>query len=108
MKTYTWYEAFEAVKKLNDEKYRGHSDWRLPNIHELFSLVNPEKVNPACDLEGTVAAYYWSSTTNANNTNNAWNVNFGYGNVFSYYKTGSHYVRAVRGEQPNLKWSETL
>ena len=42
---------------------------------------------------------YWSSTTNANNTGNAWNVNFNNGNVNNNNKTNTNYVRAVRGGQ---------
>ncbi len=40
---------------------------------------------------------YWSSTTNANNTSNAWNVNFNNGNSNNNNKTNDNYVRCVRG-----------
>jgi retron-type reverse transcriptase len=40
---------------------------------------------------------YWSSTTNANNTNNAWNVNMNNGNVNNDNKTNNNYVWPVRG-----------
>jgi len=40
---------------------------------------------------------YWSSTTNRNNENNAWNVNFNNGNVNNNNKSNTNYVRAVRG-----------
>jgi len=40
---------------------------------------------------------YWSSTTNANNTDNAWIVDFNNGNVNNNNKTNNNYVRAVRG-----------
>ena len=43
---------------------------------------------------------YWSSTTNANNTDNAWNVNFNNGNVNNDNKDfKTNYVRPVRGGQ---------
>ena len=45
----------------------------------------------------TVASNYWSSTTNANNPNNAWNVNFNNGNVNNDDKNNKLFVRAVRG-----------
>lgn len=44
-----------------------------------------------------VASNYWSSTTNANNPNNAWNVNFNNGNVNNDNKTNNNFVTAVRG-----------
>ena len=37
------------------------------------------------------------ATTNENNPNNAWNVNFNDGNVNANNKTNNNYVRAVRG-----------
>lgn len=40
---------------------------------------------------------YWSSTTNANNTSNAWNVNFNNGNTNNNNKSNSKHVRCVRG-----------
>lgn len=40
---------------------------------------------------------YWSATTNANNTTNAWNVNFNNGNVNNNDKTNNNYVWCVRG-----------
>jgi len=42
-------------------------------------------------------ALYWSSSPNANNSNNAWNVNFNNGNVNNNNKNNSNYVRLVRG-----------
>jgi hypothetical protein len=43
------------------------------------------------------ASNYWSSTTNANNSNNAWNVNFNNGNVNNDNKNNNNLVTAVRG-----------
>ena len=45
----------------------------------------------------TAASNYWSSTTNANNPDNAWNVNFDNGNVNNDDKSNTNSVRAVRG-----------
>ncbi len=41
------------------------------------------------------ASNYWSSTSNANNPNNAWNVNFNNGNVNNDNKDNNNHVRAV-------------
>jgi len=45
----------------------------------------------------TAASNYWSSTSNANNPDNAWNVNFNNGNVNDNDKSNNNFVRAVRG-----------
>ncbi|MFH7320138.1 DUF1566 domain-containing protein [Desulfurivibrio sp. D14AmB] len=41
-------------------------------------------------------AWFWSSSPNANNANNAWNVNFDNGNVNNNNKNNNNRVRLVR------------
>ena len=77
----------------------GHADWRLPNRKELRSIVDYAKYNPAIDVDAfpnTLSSSYWSSTTSAFSSGNAWFVYFydGYGNYFN--KSNVYYVRAVR------------
>ena len=77
----------------------GSSDWRLPNIRELNSLVDRTTYGPAIDSHfQSESNYYWSATTYAHYTNEAWYVYFydGYG-YWQHYKTEPHYVRCVRG-----------
>ena len=45
----------------------------------------------------TAADNYWSSTSNAANPTNAWNVNFNDGNVNANDKNNTFRARAVRG-----------
>ena len=94
--TYTWNEAMEYCKNLN---LAGCSDWRLPAIHELRSIVIKNN-HPAINndfFSDTVASYYWSFTTHAYGTNYAWLMYFGHGDDLSGYKSSNYYVRAVRG-----------
>ena len=49
---------------------------------------------------------YWSGTTNANWTDNAWIVNFNDGNVNNDDKTNNYYVRPVRSSERLLSMSE--
>lgn len=46
---------------------------------------------------------YWSSTTYAGNTNNAWNVNMNNGNVNNDNKDNNNYVWPVRGDNDALR-----
>jgi Protein of unknown function (DUF1566) len=87
------------------------TDWRLPNVRELHSLVNFAFVNPAMsNAAGTaigsssdpfsnfqVTSGYWSSTTGAGNPANARSVGFAFGSVDSNVKTVILFVTAVRG-----------
>lgn len=89
--------------------FAGHSDWRIPNVKELESLVvySPAipTVDPAFDDQcraGCMACSctrsfsYWSSSTDASNTMQAWTVAFGGGNVDPMNKASMLAVRAVR------------
>ncbi|MEI7672820.1 MAG: DUF1566 domain-containing protein [Deltaproteobacteria bacterium] len=77
-------EAF--IKALNDSKFGGFSDWRMPNVKELESIVDMGKFNPAIStawFPNTVSSlyFYWSSTTYGGSDYSAWCVNFFNGDV---------------------------
>ncbi len=103
-----WRNALAYIKKLNDEKYAGYSDWRLPNREELASLVHYGVANTAgfaWDTDGlnqlgfqnVVPDYYWSSTTSAFNSYHAWFVSMYGGYVDTNDKVNTYYVWPVRG-----------
>jgi hypothetical protein len=101
-----WQDAIDYAACLNANSYLGHSDWRLPNVNELLSLVNYGVQNPASWLDSqgfanTQPMAYWSSTTYAPDTTSALVVGvYGIG-IESYYNktsTGYIYVRCVRGQ----------
>jgi hypothetical protein len=97
--TMNWKSAIEQCENLTLD---GHSDWRLPNLKELTSIVDDTRVNPSIDTDTfqfIASSFYWSSTTNAGNSSDAWNVYFNYGYQYSYYKSDSYFVRCVRAGQ---------
>lgn len=93
-----WNDAIEYCESL---LFSGYNDWRLPNINELLSIADRTKYNPAINsvFSNVNSSDYWSSTTYASGTSNAWVVNFYYGNVDWLSKTYSYYVRCVRDGQ---------
>jgi len=94
--TATWSAAMAYCENLT---LGGRSDWRLPSVNELKSLVDYSAYNPAINTSyfpATVASSYWSSSTSVGNTTNAWYVGF-YSGTDSDGKTSSYYVRCVSG-----------
>ncbi len=82
----------------------GHSDWRLPSIAELKTIVDLSAAGcgtgSACInaiFGPTAPDFYWSATTSAGGPDLAWFVYFYLGGTNDVYKTNSKYVRAVRG-----------
>ena len=95
--TYTWQNALAACENL---AYAGFSDWRLPNIRELVSIVDYNRQNPAINTRyfpKTTTSGYWSATTCVPNPGSAWAVSFSYGKMYSTNKPYYYYVRCVRG-----------
>lgn len=91
---FDWQEAMVFCEKYG---------WRLPTIQELLTLVDYNRYNPATALLNVVSSRYWSSTTDADHTNDAWYVNFYNGNDCWSYKSRDYFVRAVRGEPLKYK-----
>lgn len=108
-----WADAMQIPTIANQQRYKGHYDWRLPNARELESLVKIDAYEPSIDTNifpNTVPNYYWTASTNwlaAPSTGNyAWCLNFQNAAVASQRKAPAGQptpersrVRLVRGGQ---------
>ncbi len=101
----TWQHALDFVAGINDGIFSNcggdYTDWRLPNVNELESLIDEEKASPALPQDypfTNVSSYYWSSTTYADLIlNAAYYINMQTGIVaYSFKTTNSYYVLPVR------------
>lgn len=110
---YTWSDALGRITAINLAEFAGYDDWRLPNVRELMTIVDHGSGNPviaaafhsgcaggcgfatcACTRDSS----YWTSTTRADITNEAYYVHFLAGaSVRAVGKTTVLHARAVRG-----------
>lgn len=96
----------KALIYANDLVLGGYSDWRMPSVLELNSLLNHDKNNPALNTSfftATAAQYWWSGQKQVNDGNKAWCANAGGGvgnhpinETISAGGTKKFHVRAVR------------
>jgi hypothetical protein len=95
-----WHAALAYAKSLNLD---GKSDWRLPTVSDLETLLDRGvlyyELRPIVrvDVPFRDTLSYWSCTTFEDHTNNAWIVMFDGAYVLSYYKSNAYHVRCVRG-----------
>lgn len=105
----TWEQALENVKNLatgncglSDNSKPG--DWRLPNIKELFSLIDYGKSDPIIPDDARDAfrnvrsSIYWTSTTLAAAPTLAWMMTLGIGPTVFDLKINPNRMWAVRGK----------
>jgi len=105
--TKTWQGALDYVSCLNANNYLGQTDWRLPNMSELQSLVNRGQPSQAAWLDSqgfvnSVASSYWSSTSLVNNAIYALALDLNIGTTTAIMKTDTFYARCVRGQSGSI------
>jgi len=90
-----------AISSCEASNLGGFTDWRLPNIRELVSIVDYSRYNPPVAVSsftiGSAYTNHWSGTTYKNGTTAAWYVNFITGAITNTTKTAGNGFRCVRG-----------
>lgn len=100
---YTWQGALQQVAYVNSHGgFAGYTDWRLPDIKELQSIVDEACYGPAINLTvfpNTYATSYLSSSPYRGSgfANGVWSVSFYDGDESKSPRDYTLPVRLVRG-----------
>lgn len=100
--TYSWSELPAFISLLNSSSYGGYSDWRLPTVKELETILDLSISEPGPTTNTTLfphcrAGSYWTFDLDIDNPAMAWALDFSntLDNITAI--TDKLYVRAVRG-----------
>ena len=92
------------LDSLNEQTYAGFSDWRLPTVEELASLIEPVGANEFLFIDKRFSSAQSHCWTNDRKQQHPikflWVVNFSQGGIYSDSWRSSYFVRAVRSLSP--------
>ena len=94
-----WLDAIYFTEVLT---LAGYTDWRLPNVLELLSIVDWTEFDPCINhtfFPQTLSDIYWSSTTFVDNNVEAHAFDFGNSTLTKQVKNTLLFFRAVRTER---------
>ena len=104
--SYTWNAALATPATANSGLgFANKTNWRLPNIKEIQSIVEEkcqlpalnQSVFPNTTVTTPATKWIWSnSPATANSANTAWHITFDYGNMEYSSIASSYGVRLVR------------
>jgi hypothetical protein len=99
----TWQKAQEHFETVNEgDGFAGYTDWRLPRIEELRTLVEQQCYKPAINatrFPNTPSTFVWAKSLYAGHSDYAWYVNFGNGSSYADVRSVNSAIRLVRGGQ---------
>ena len=99
---FTW---VDALSRARDSTHAGYTDWRLPTVKELSSIVEERCWGPAINLavfpNTPRSSYFWSASPNSRSSYHAWVVWFLWGTAddHSFTRYEDNPVRLVRSGQ---------
>ncbi len=103
---YNYYEALHHVETSNSlGGFAGYTNWRVPHLKELSSLVDANCTKPAIDLvtfpNTPLYDWFWSSSLCDKTKSCAWFVAFysHYYGIFSEKRFSKGYIRLVRHQE---------
>ncbi len=111
-KDINWYQAESYIKGLNQQGYKGFSDWRMPTLEEMQTLVGYAKSGGYGSGSKTIAAFLnkkgfepfgtnWFWTSSMKSPSDAWFVSLECGRETTLLLDNAHNKRVlvVRSER---------
>ena len=88
----------EAKKHCETLTVDGYTDWCLPTLKELATILDLKTDRPALKngFNMRISERFWTATPNAANPKEAWVISFSYGEIESYPLRRDYNVRCVR------------
>jgi hypothetical protein len=100
---FTWQQAQQQPGIVNSGAgFAGYTDWRMPNIKELQSIVEEQCYSPAINsnrFPNTPSSHVWSGSPYAYGSDFAWYVYFSSGHSGANVRYNNYAVRLVRSGQ---------
>ena len=103
--TYTWYNRATHCNELNSSNYGGKSNWRVPNLLELLTIIDISNNQPATNSNFTGMptsnnTYLWTDNEYKGNNSYAYFINPYLGfNLYNEEKTNTNKVLCVSGDE---------
>lgn len=92
----SWHEAFDHIRRINEEGFSGITGWRLPTIDELITLLHSfNAIGDFCQPPPFDAAKNRLWSADRKSFTSAWMVDTDGGCVISHDRSCRFYVRAV-------------
>ncbi len=105
-------DAKTYISRLNQEKFAGYADWRLPTLEEAMSLMAPVENDDGRYIDPVFDSHQdWIWTSDKESASRMWDVSFNYGHCDINHVSRRRFVRAVRFVQSfkgNIKDSSSI
>ena len=100
--SYSWDDLNGFILLLNATNYGGFTDWRIPTVKELETILDLSIAEPGPTINNTLfpnckAGSYWTADTDIDNPAMAWAIDFSNSLDRISAKTDTFSIRAVRG-----------
>ncbi|MDR4506112.1 MAG: DUF1566 domain-containing protein [Candidatus Scalindua sp.] len=94
--TLKWSQTKGWLRDLNQRKYAGYDNWRLPTVEEAASLLESSKQNESLYIHAVFdKKQEWIWTGDSYDSRNSWSTDFSGGGVLTCNVEDGSYIRPV-------------